>query len=56
MVSHSLNLAELMVDVPMKSIYKEYLFDLSLLNVRFQEVITKELDNYIKILISIVIN
>ena len=58
--SNLLNLAELVVNEPLKSIYKKnyqyYFFYLiyHCLIQRFQEVITKELDNFTKILIIIV--
>ena len=58
--SNSPNHAELVVNNPMKSIYKknyEYSFFYPIyhyLIYRFQELITKELDNLAKILISIV--
>ena len=58
--SNSLNLVELVVNEPMKSIYKniyQYSFFYSIYHCfmqRFQEIITKELDNITQILISIV--
>ena len=58
--SNLLNLAELVVSEPMKNIYQkiyQYSFFCSIyhcLMYRFQELITKELDNFTKILISIV--
>ena len=58
--SNSLNLAELVVNEPRKSIYKkiyQYAFFFSIYHCsmsRFQELITKELDNFTKILIRIV--
>ena len=58
--SNLLNLAELVVNEPMKSIYKK-IYQCSFfypsyhcLMYRFQELITKELDNFTKIRISIV--
>ena len=58
--SNLLNFAELVENEPLKSIYKKiyqysffYLIYHYLMK-RFQELITKELDNFIKILISIV--
>ena len=58
--SNSLNIAEHMVNEPMESIYKkifQYSFFYSIyhyLMQSFQELITTELDNFTKILISIV--
>ena len=62
LASNSLNLAELVVNESTKSIYKKnYQYSFSYLIYhylmkRFQELITKELDNFTKILISIVFN
>ena len=60
LVSNSLNLAELVVNELMKSISKNlpvllFASDLSLLNVKIQELITKELDNFTKVPISIIV-
>ena len=58
--SNLLNFAELVENEPLKSIYKKiykYSFFYPIyhyLMKRFQELITKELDNFIKILISMV--
>ena len=58
--SNLLNLAELVENEPMKSIYKKiykYFYFYSIyhcLMLNFQELITNELDNFTKILISIV--
>ena len=54
--SNLLNLAELVINGLLKNIYKK-IYQYSIyhcLMKRFQELITKELDNFIKILISIV--
>ena len=58
--SNSLNLAEMMVNEPVKSIYKKIYQNQFLyptyhcLMYRFQELITKGLDNFTKIVIMIV--
>ena len=58
--SNSLNFAELVENETLKSIYKKvyqyfYLYSIyHCLMQRFQKVVTKELDNFTKILISLV--
>ena len=60
--SNSPNLTEPVTNEPAKSIYKKnlpvflFLFDLSLFKLNIQELITKELNNVMKIIISIVID
>ena len=60
--SNSLNLAKLVVNNPIKSIYKKIYHDSFFYSVyhclmlRFQELITKELNNFAKILTSILVD